>query len=260
MKLFNHLRQRMVRKLIRPEDGYTYTGFSENQPIKFYYQEDTDKYLIGMRSGNWYYFEPTLTGWSAYASRYLPWGETVEDCEFNSVTKNMDPHTYNQEPKEVSFQKWMFGILSNLYEQYMERLSNISRKELNDFSDKKNGDKLMITKESFCDIMRALDTYWHDIDELERVLGVVFESNMLTKVMDSVLDAFTEELEPYRDFGEDSMIYHWMFELDAGRAAKAKEGMDGHALTTAEELYDYLAWKREIHPYEDEALSLDDED
>lgn len=246
MGMFNGLRKRIVRKLIRPEDGYTFTGFSEKQPLKFYHQEDTDKYLVGMRSGNWYYFEPTLTGWSAYASQCLPWGETIEDGVFNPATKKMDPYTYRQEPKEVDFQKWMYGILSNLYEQYSERLSNISRKELKSFNKTEEGEKFVINKQSFCDIMEALDKYWSDLRSLEGILNVYFEDNMLTTIFDKVVDALEEDLCPDRDFGEDSIILNWLFEFDAGRDEKAKEGIDGHSLTTAAELYDYLVWKREF--------------
>jgi hypothetical protein len=57
INLFKYIRRKLVRKLIRPEDGYTFTGFREGEPLKFYYQEDTGKYLLGMRAGNMYYFE-----------------------------------------------------------------------------------------------------------------------------------------------------------------------------------------------------------
>ena len=68
------------------EDGYTYTGFSEGEPIKFYYQDSTDTYLLGKRSDTMYYFKPTLTSWSSVSSRYLPWGKTVDKCVFNPKT------------------------------------------------------------------------------------------------------------------------------------------------------------------------------
>lgn len=116
-KLFNKIRRKLAQKLIRPDDGYTYTGFSEGQPLKFYYQEDTGKYLVGKRSDNWYYFELKLDGWHSYASKYLPWGKTVEKCVWNSETQQMDDYTYNQEPKEVDFQKWLYGISVDICKQ-----------------------------------------------------------------------------------------------------------------------------------------------
>ncbi len=121
-KLLNTIRRKLVEKLIRPDDGYTYTGFSEGEPLKFYYQEDTGKYLIGKRSDNWYYFEIQLSGWHSYASRYLPWGKTVEKCVFNCVTKEMDARTYNQEPKEINFQDWLYGIVKNVHTCYKEAI------------------------------------------------------------------------------------------------------------------------------------------
>ncbi len=124
-KILNKIRRKLVSKLIHPDDGYTYTGFSEGEPLKFYYQEDTGKYLIGKRSDNWYYFELQLCGWHSYASRYLPWGKTVEKCVFNCVTKEMDDHTYNQEPKEVDFQDWIYGLAQNVNKQYRERIMSM---------------------------------------------------------------------------------------------------------------------------------------
>ena len=114
MGLLNNLRKRIVQKLIRPEDGYTFTGFNEGQPLKFYYQEDTGKYLLGLRSDNWYYFSPSLSGWHSYASKHLPWGTTQENAVFNPMTGKMESHTYGKEPQEIDFQKWIHGILENV--------------------------------------------------------------------------------------------------------------------------------------------------
>lgn len=130
INLFKCIRRKFIQKLLRPEDGYTFTGFSEGDPLKFYYQEDTGKYLLGMRAGNMYYFEPTLSAWSSVSSRYLPWGETVEKCVFNPVTKEMDPYTYHQEPKEIDFKKWLFGIQDNIHELYKSTLLSTTTEEL----------------------------------------------------------------------------------------------------------------------------------
>lgn len=130
--MLNKLRKFIIKKLIRPDDGYTYTGFSEGEPIKFYYQEDTGKYLVGKRSDNWYYFEPGLSGWHSYASRYLPWGQTVEKCVFNPITKEMDAHTYSKEPKEIGFKDWMYGILDNIHEEYVDNIMGMTYQDLID--------------------------------------------------------------------------------------------------------------------------------
>ena len=229
MGMLNNLRKRIVQKLIRPEDGYTYTGFHEKEPLKFYYQEDTKKYLLGMRVDNWYYFCPTLSGWSSYASKFLPWGE----------------HPYNKEPKEIDFITWIHGILDNLYEEYSGRLNSLSVQDVKKLTKRENGEKLMINKQSFCDIMETLDRYWGKLRSLEGVLDVVFEDNMLTKIFDGVMNALEEDLEPDLDMKETPMLYTWFFDLDAGRDPRAKDIIDGHPLTTAEELYDYLVWKRD---------------
>ena len=230
MKVFDNLRQRIVRKLIRPEDGYTYTGFQGGEPIKFYHQEDTDKYFVGMRSDTMYYAEPTLTGWSFCSSKYLPWGKTVNN------------YTYPQEPKEIEFQRWMYGILKNIYTEYCGRLDNLSQQELKsirDYKRRENGDEFVMNKKTFCDIIYALDNYWENLRSLEKVLDVYFEGNMLTDIFDKVVDALEEELEPQffdpaADYGkgEDPIIMRWLLE-------------GSESLKTAGELYDYLVQKRD---------------
>ena len=220
MGLFNNLRHSIVEKLIRSEDGYTFTGFMEDQPVKLYHELSSDTYLFSrMKSGEWTYFEPTLSGWKEHENGHL-----------------VHP---------VDFQLWMCGVLDNIHRQYMDRLTKLSQKELRALRKDENGDQLMINKESFCDIMTALDGYWKNIGALEDVLNVVFENNVLTEVFDSVVDALCEDLEPDREFGENPVIWDWLFEMDAGRNELAKEGRDGHPLTSAEELYDYLVWKRD---------------
>jgi hypothetical protein len=219
-----------VRKLIRPEDGYTYTGFQGGEPIRFYHQEDTGKYLVGLRSDTMYYAEPTLTGWSLCSSRYLPWGKTVEG------------YTYPQEPKEVEFREWMYGIIENISDQYLKRLDNLSRQELKslrDYKRKENGDEFVMNKKMFCDIMDALDNYWENLRALEKVLDVYFEGNMLTDIFEKVVDVLEEELEPQffdpeMDYGkgEDPIIMRWLIEGDEN-------------IKTAGELYDYLVQKKD---------------
>ena len=169
MGLFNNLRHSIVEKLIRSEDGYTFTGFMEDQPVKLYYELSSDTYLFSrMKSGEWTYFEPTLSGWKEHENGHL-----------------VHP---------VDFQLWMCGVLDNIHRQYMDRLTKLSQKELRALRKDENGDQLMINKESFCDIMTALDGYWKNIGALEDVLNVVFENNVLTEVFDSVVAALCEDL------------------------------------------------------------------
>ena len=224
MKLFDNLRKRIVQKLIRPEDGYTFTGFSRDEPIRCYYHKSKNMYIVSMYDddGN-YYFKPTLTGWAPY-------------------------YMNNEEPDEVNFKTWLHGVLENIYNEYSERLNNISLKELKSIQNyrKENGEKVMITKKSFCDIMGALDSYWTNLRALEDILNVYFERNMMTDILDKVVDALEEELEPQFydpeldfDINEDPMIMRWLTGLESDRT------VDGQLLSSAEELYDYLVCKRE---------------
>lgn len=237
MNLFNNLRKRIVHKLLRSEDGYTYTGLHGGMPIKFYYQYDTNRYLLGMHNDTMYYYEPTLTGWSAVSSRCLPWGQTV------------DGHTYNQEPQEINFQRWIFGILDNIYHQYGNRLESITLQELRNLKDYKreeSSEEFVITRESFCDIMEALDAYWTHLRVLEGVLDVYFEKGMMVDIIDSVVDALEKELEPQFydpeldfDIDEDPLIMRWLTGVESDRT------VDGRLLETAGDLYDYLVEKKE---------------
>ena len=219
MQLFNNLRKRIVDKLIRPEDGYTHTG----RPVRFCYNPKTDKYILCSESEYGYYLEPTLTGWT-------------------------DANIYGCGLQEIEFNKWIHGVLDNVCVQYFERLDNLSMQELKSIHNykKEDGDKFVITKKSFCDIMYALESYWTNLRSLEGILNVYFERGMMMDIIDKVVDALEEELEPQFydpeldfDINEDPMIMRWLTGLESDRT------VDGCLLASAEELYDYLVDKRE---------------
>lgn len=222
MKLFDGFRKWVVRKLIRADDGYVYVGHHRNMPMNFVQQWGGIYLLATKRNGMWTYHEPNLAsgGWSE-----------CEDC--------MDVHS-------VDFNEWVMGILDNMHSQYSERLEKITLKEIKQLQKNSSGEKIMINKQSFCDIMRALDRYWDNLRDLERIMEVIFEGNALTRIYDAVVEALVDDMEPYLDFGEDPVIMRWLIEFDCGRDPKAEEGIDGHSLTTAEELYDYLTWKKSL--------------
>ena len=222
MNLCEKWRKRIVKKLIRPEDGYMFVGLSDGEPIKLYKEAYRDHYLLGMKSGSCNYLEPTLSGWHTYEPALV-------------------------QPYTVDFKSWVYGILNNVYDEHCKRIDGLTRK---DFNLKRNstGDVFMINKQSFCDIMNALDVYWKNVSKLENILDVIFEQNMLTEILDAIVKALEEDLEPDLDFDSDPTLYTWLFEMDAGRNEKAKDGIDGHPLTTAEQLYDYLIWKRDNRP------------
>ena len=223
MGMFNGLRKRIVHKLIRPEDGYMYVGDTAGVEFGFHLSDD-GTYLFSERFPNSEprYYVPTLTGWREF------------------VDNN------DEAPQAITFSEWRVGIMEDLYMEYNARMENLTRRDFN-FNKRKDGESLMISKQSFCEIMSALDVYWENIRKLEGVLNVIFESNALTQILDSVADALEEELEPDLTLDEEPMLYHWMFNLDFGRHEWAKDGVeDGWPLTTAEELYDYLVWKKEF--------------
>lgn len=216
MKLFDNLRKRIVHKLLRPEDGYTYTG----RIVRFYCDlEDTYVLFTGHR-----YVCPTLTGWKEY-----DYDET-----------NLD---------EISFDMWIVGILDNINAQYVERLDNLSKQDLRslrDYMNDESGEKPMITKKSFCDIVNALESYWINVRALEEILDVYFEKGMMMDIIDKVVDALEEELEPQfydpkLDFNidENPLIMQWITGSEDDRT------IDDDFLATAEDLYDYLVEKRD---------------
>ncbi len=79
---------------------------NEEDILKFYYCESEDLYLVGQRHDTMYYGKVDKSGITFFMSRYLPWGQHVEDQ--NSVWKE---HTYPSEPKEISFMDWLTGFL-----------------------------------------------------------------------------------------------------------------------------------------------------
>jgi hypothetical protein len=42
----------------------------------------------------------------------------------------MDDHTYHQEPKEIDFQEWLYGITKNIHAQYIEALMTMDADDL----------------------------------------------------------------------------------------------------------------------------------
>lgn len=78
----------------------------EEDILKFYYCESEDEYYIGKRIDTMYYAKYSKTGFVWCMSRYLPWGERVE--EPNALWKE---HTYPSEPREIPFFEWLRGFI-----------------------------------------------------------------------------------------------------------------------------------------------------
>ena len=100
--IINKIRLGLIKKILKPKDGYIYVGLCNNEDIGFYYDKKIGKYVLGMRCGNFYYKYPTISGWVAYRSRYL--GKEREN-----------------EIEKIPFQDWIYGILDTIYEDYKHR-------------------------------------------------------------------------------------------------------------------------------------------
>ena len=115
MGLFNNIRQSIVHKLIRPEDGYIYIGLVNGKPIKLYYNKDAKKYILGMQRSYGYHSIPTLTGWAD------GWIYSVDEL------------------KEVNFQEWIHGVLSDVSDEYLKRLDDLSKSVSDTLEDEDDG-------------------------------------------------------------------------------------------------------------------------
>ena len=104
----------------------------------------------------------------------------------------------------------------------------------------------MISKDSFVKIMDSLRDYWDELGKDMDRLGVVFESNHLTRVFDNIMDALCDDLEAdlERDEYDTPWCYYFAFELDWGRAERAKNSVRiddvVYPLCNAAQLYDLL--------------------
>lgn len=98
---------------------------NEEDVLKFYYDESNDRYLVGQRLDNMYYAEVLEYSnefcLNFFMSKYLPWGQHIinPDTLWNEFT-------YPNEPKEITFTKWLNGFLQqnrNMYSnKYIEEL------------------------------------------------------------------------------------------------------------------------------------------
>ena len=82
----------------------------EEDILKFYYCDSEDRYLVGLRIGNFYYAHYIDGRWVFDMSRHLPWGEHVVDD-----TSAWKEHTYPSEPKEINFSEWLNGFIKKEY-------------------------------------------------------------------------------------------------------------------------------------------------
>lgn len=104
----------------------------------------------------------------------------------------------------------------------------------------------MICRDSFVKIMDGLRDYWDELGKDMDRLGVVFESNHLTRVFDNTMDALCDDLEADLEFdiSDTPWCYYFAFELDWGRSERAKDSVriydKVYPMCSAGQLYDFL--------------------
>lgn len=93
-----------------------------------------------------------------------------------------------------------------------------------------------MTKENICTILQELDEFYNDYAPALEQAGMSLEGSRIMRIMDTITDALSCELDPkglgkYDDHGYDSgsLLYSWLFGCDQFQ----------EVCPTAEALYNY---------------------
>ena len=106
----------------------------------------------------------------------------------------------------------------------------------------------MINKDSFVKIINGVRDYWSNLRKLEDTLGVYFEENWMTDIVDHTLDALFEDMEidtcPTNELG---LIYKFAFDNNFGHDVDVHVDINGiqYFIKNAEDLYDVLVKLKE---------------
>lgn len=99
---------------------------------------------------------------------------------------------------------------------------------------------MKLSKDEFCEVIDKIKAHHAMIENLEDILGVVFEfddlQDTVIKLLEKVMD-----VEPCEKFGSD--ISYFIYDLDYGNDwTPSSFTIDGESvdISTAEKLYDYL--------------------
>ena len=78
--------------------------------------------------------------------------------------------------------------------------------------------KVNITKESFCDLIDSMESYWRKLQKVGDVTGVDYSSSIFISLFDKVTDFLIEvfDLEKNDTYLADDINWY-MFELDFGK-------------------------------------------
>ena len=104
----------------------------------------------------------------------------------------------------------------------------------------------MMNKKSFVTIIDSVRDYWDSMLKLESALNIQIDENFMTKIIDNVLNAISNDMEENieKDDKTGTWVLYYAFELDFGRVDYAVDAVKVdsvvYPLTNAEELYDFL--------------------
>ena len=104
----------------------------------------------------------------------------------------------------------------------------------------------MMNKKSFVTIIDSVRDYWDSMLKLESALNIQIDENFMTKIIDNVLNAVSDDMEENieKDDKTGTWVSYYAFELDFGRIDYAVDAVNVdsvvYPLTNSEELYDFL--------------------
>lgn len=104
----------------------------------------------------------------------------------------------------------------------------------------------MMNKKSFVTIIDSVRDYWDSMLKLESALNIQIDENFMTKIIDNVLNAVSDDMEENieKDDKTGTWVSYYAFELDFGRVDYAVDAVNVdsvvYPLTNSEELYDFL--------------------
>ena len=99
---------------------------------------------------------------------------------------------------------------------------------------------MKLSKDEFCDVIDKIKAHHAMIENLEDILGVVFEFDDLQDTVVELLEKVMD-VESNEKFGSD--ISYFIYDLDYGKdwtPSSLKINGESADISTAEKLYDYL--------------------
>ncbi len=105
---------------------------------------------------------------------------------------------------------------------------------------------MKLSKDEFCKVIDKIKAHHKTINDLENILGVVFEFDDLQDTVIELLEKVMD-VEPCEKFGSD--ISYFIYDLDYGKDwTPSSLTINGESvdISTAEKLYDYLMYLESV--------------